>query len=357
MGLVDSFDYQKIGRTLAEIPLVTFSSVRSAHYKLTYEIMNRMSRFIPGLQPPQVPDEALTKEISKRVFELLRQDVRNALEGLYPLSVFQPESPFKHLRRTARIIFDGVGISRRRKARASKEFSKQARSYLEDVPEYYRRNFHFQTDGYLSDWSADLYDHQVELLFGGTADAMRRLMIKPMKEHFKKNPDGRGLTFMEFGSGTGRSTRNIRLAFPQARIVSTDLSEPYLKAARTRLEGYKKLDFVRADAGDLPFADSKFDAVYSVFTLHETPFEARKKILAEAHRVLKPGGFMGLIDTAQLGDVPELDGIFKNFPTSFHEPFYMNYIKTPIEKLLKAAKFKNIHSEIGLFSKVTTGKK
>ena len=39
-------------------------------------------------------------------------------------------------------------------------------------PDYYQ-NFHHQTDGYLSDHQA-LYDLQVEILFNGSADAMRR---------------------------------------------------------------------------------------------------------------------------------------------------------------------------------------
>ena len=52
----------------------------------------------------------------------------------------------------------------------------------ENYPNYYLRNFHHQTDGYLSDFSASIYDLQVEILFNGSADAMRRRIIKPLKE-------------------------------------------------------------------------------------------------------------------------------------------------------------------------------
>jgi hypothetical protein len=47
-------------------------------------------------------------------------------------------------------------------------------------PRYYRRTFHWQGDGWLSDRSARLYDASVELLFGGTADVMRRMAIPPL---------------------------------------------------------------------------------------------------------------------------------------------------------------------------------
>jgi hypothetical protein len=55
----------------------------------------------------------------------------------------------------------------------------------EGYPSYYLQNFHHQTDGYLSDMSANLYDLQVEILFNGSADAMRRRILAPLKEGLK----------------------------------------------------------------------------------------------------------------------------------------------------------------------------
>ena len=49
-------------------------------------------------------------------------------------------------------------------------------------PRYYLQNFHFQTDGYLSDASAELYDYQVDVMFYGAADAMRRQALVPLGE-------------------------------------------------------------------------------------------------------------------------------------------------------------------------------
>jgi hypothetical protein len=50
----------------------------------------------------------------------------------------------------------------------------------EAFPDYYLQNVHHQTDGYLSDHSAALYDLQVEILFHGAADPMRRRLLKPL---------------------------------------------------------------------------------------------------------------------------------------------------------------------------------
>jgi hypothetical protein len=52
-------------------------------------------------------------------------------------------------------------------------------------PSYYLQNFHHQTDGYLSDASANLYDLQVEILFGGSADVMRRRILAPLSKDLK----------------------------------------------------------------------------------------------------------------------------------------------------------------------------
>ena len=46
-------------------------------------------------------------------------------------------------------------------------------------PTCYLRNFHNQTDGYPSDYSAALYDLQVEILFNGAADPMRWRLLRP----------------------------------------------------------------------------------------------------------------------------------------------------------------------------------
>lgn len=41
-----------------------------------------------------------------------------------------------------------------------------------EAPDYLKRNYHFHTDGYFSDESARPYEHQVEVLFAGTAGPM-----------------------------------------------------------------------------------------------------------------------------------------------------------------------------------------
>ena len=74
------------------------------------------------------------------------------------------------------------------------------------LPDYYRQNFHFQSDGWLSEHSATLYDTQVEVLFTGAADVMRRRAMKPIAD-WLAGRNQRELRGLDVGCGTGRHAR------------------------------------------------------------------------------------------------------------------------------------------------------
>lgn len=295
------------------------------------------------------------KAVFPDLLALLKSDAENIQKGLYPKSVLKPESYLKHLTRFPKIILDGYKITKRRQEKKNHDFDEVAQQYFDEVPDYYKRNFHFQTGGYLTAESASLYEHQVEILFSGAADAMRRLIIKPMKEMYPG--DGEGLHFLEVAAGTGRLTRFVKLAFPKARITVLDLSEPYLAEARQNLKSFDKMNFIQGKAEELPFQNVQFDAVYSCFLFHEIPLEVRKASLLEALRVLKPGGFYGAVDSIQLKDTENMAWALEQFPVDFHEPFYKNYTLHPMEELFTEAGFENSQTQLGFFSKVVSCRK
>lgn len=81
------------------------------------------------------------------------------------------------------------------------------------------------------------------------------------------------------------------------RVVASDLTVEMLAAAGRffRSKGLTNVETTEADAEDLPFGDRTFDIVTCRIAPHHFPTPDR--FVAEASRVLRPGGRLGLIDT------------------------------------------------------------
>ena len=100
---------------------------------------------------------------------------------------------------------------------------------------------------------------------------------------------------LEVGCGTGFMACRIAKE-KNCRIVGIDISERMIGMAKeraNRLGIEDKVTFRMADARTLPFDDNSFDVVFAQFV---TVLLDKKKALAEYKRVLKPGGFLGLVD-------------------------------------------------------------
>lgn len=296
------------------------------------------------------------KTARPKLESLLLKDSENIANSFYPISVLFQESPLDHYFRLPFLIGDAIRAGKQRKNKETANFDQADLEYVNQAPEYYKRNFHFQNGGYLNDSSAALYDHQVEILFSGTAQVMRRQIIPNLKKHFNMS-DGEGLKFLEIGSGTGALTRSIALAFPKAQITCLEISPHYLQYSQERLAHFRRISYVQGIGENLDFKNESYDAVFSCYLFHELPKEIREKVVSEKLRVLKPGGFVGIVDSIQKGDDPDLDWALKQFPIDFHEPFYKNYSESPLEDLLREKATTEVTSEVHFLTKIVCGKK
>lgn len=281
------------------------------------------------------PDPGLSRNHRKillsEILNMLKDDFRNISNKLYFPESLASSSPIEHAKRYIWLVKDSVNATKRAKNRQYMEFSRKAKMYLPGLPEYYRRNFHYQTDGYLSEESAELYEHQTEILFMGTLGLMRRLLLADLIAIGRKKADR--FRVLEIGCGTGESTEILARSLPHIYIEAIDLSDPYLAKARQRLDGVSNARFIQADG--MRFRSNKrFDAVVSSYCLHEMPTEIRKQVIENSAANLRKGGYLLLIDSLQLGERREFDWALKEFPKDFHEPFYANYIQTPLRTLL-----------------------
>ncbi len=96
---------------------------------------------------------------------------------------------------------------------------------------------------------------------------------------------GPGKRALELGCGTGVFLE--RVARCGAEVHGLDLSEDLLEKARARVASLANVVVERGNAEASPYPEGHFDAVYGSSILHHLNLDAA---LAEAHRVLKPGG-------------------------------------------------------------------
>ncbi len=97
---------------------------------------------------------------------------------------------------------------------------------------------------------------------------------------------------LDIGTGTGRLAEFVAgLVGPQGRVIGIDPLESRVDIARLRQSN--TLTFATGRAEDLSrFGDRQFDAVYLNSVFHWIAEKGRA--LREIHRVLKPGGSIGL---------------------------------------------------------------
>jgi SAM-dependent methyltransferase len=129
---------------------------------------------------------------------------------------------------------------------------------------------------------------------------------------FEMLPDVHGLTGLDIGCGEGHNTR--LLARRGARVTAIDIAENFIAHAR-RTEAGEPLgiDYRIASAVELPFEDASFDFATGFMSLMDVPETDR--VLTEAYRVLKPGGFLQFsishpcFDTPHRRNLRDSDGV------------------------------------------------
>lgn len=272
----------------------------------------------------------------RRYEELLDRDVANVEAGYYPRALLFQVPVGTYAWRLPRLLADVPFVLQRAWRGQYKDLPADVDA--DRYPPYFRRTFHWQTDGYLSRRSAELYDVAVELLFAGTADVMRRQVIPPITRAIAGGlpADSR---LLDLACGTARTLAQIAATHPRLRLWALDLSPYYLQEARTTLADVADVSFVAENAEQLPFRDDYFGIVTSVYLFHELPRPARRRVLAEAFRVLQPGGLFVIEDSAQLAESGELAFFLGRFAAEFHEPFYRDYLEDDLAGALAEAGF------------------
>ncbi len=127
-----------------------------------------------------------------------------------------------------------------------------------------------------------------------------------------------GMRILDVAAGTG--TSSMALMVSGAKVVAADFSKGMLEEGKRR---YPDIDFVYADAMNLPFKDAEFDAVTISFGLRNV--QDHKKALSEFYRVLKPGGKLVVCEFSSVRGI--LGGLYR---------FYLRKILPLVARLVSS---------------------
>lgn len=144
-----------------------------------------------------------------------------------------------------------------------------------------------------------------------------------------------GQRVLEIGCGTGNLTVRAKRAQPGAEVIGSDPDPLALARAERKADGLSGIRFERGYAQELPYPDQEFDRVLSAMMLHHLPADIKTAALAEAHRVLRPGGSLHIVDVG--GPVTADDGLVARL--MLHNNHVADNLGDGIPELLRTAGF------------------
>jgi len=103
-----------------------------------------------------------------------------------------------------------------------------------------------------------------------------------------------GARIVDVGCGTGVLTRPLAEVPGVSEVVGVDIAPSLLERARELAADLSAISFEEGDARSLPFEDGAFDAAVFDSTLSHVP--GPERALAEALRVIRPGGVLAIFD-------------------------------------------------------------
>ncbi|MCZ7677413.1 MAG: hypothetical protein M5U28_01010 [Sandaracinaceae bacterium] len=317
-------------------------------------IAQRVVRFVGGARAPQ-PDRATIKALNRRVRELLERDLANVERGMYPRRLLFSIPVSTYARRLPRLFADFPRSMWRRRQADYRDLPDEVDA--RDYPAYFRRTFHWQTDGYLSRRSAELYDVGVEFLFAGTADVMRRQVIPPITTFLRAAGGAKGKRLLDVACGTGRTLAQIAQAHPGAQALRAG-SVALLRAAGARAP--------RGRAGRVPRQRERGAHALRRRALrrgHErvpVPRAAEERAAPRHRRDVPRARARRAPRHRGLGAVRRVLGhplLPRALPEDFHEPFYRDYLKDDLRAALEESGFEVASVDPCFVAKVVVARK
>ncbi|OBX17828.1 SAM-dependent methyltransferase [Erythrobacter sp. QSSC1-22B] len=160
----------------------------------------------------------------------------------------------------------------------------------------------------------------------------------------RERPEWQPKRILDIGATVGHNAVPIAQAYPDAEVVAIDTAGASLRygAARAAAMGVTNIRFVQASGEDLSrWDDGHFDWVQTTMFLHELSAKALPRLLAEANRVLAPGGLILHIEQPQYSDdMPLFEQFMRDWDAfNNNEPFWTAMHAQDLKQVMAEAGF------------------
>ena len=201
-----------------------------------------------------------------------------------------------------------------------------------EIPRYHRAvDIHCQPGGYHTEITEDdvapgaIYDRAVFIYAMGQMGPDNADMGSSAVAWIRENHPGlKPARILDMGCAVGHSTVPYAEAWPGAEVHGIDVAAPMLRYAHARAEALgATAHYSQQNAEKTNFEDASFDLIVSHILLHETSEKAIHNIIAECHRLLKPGGLMVHAETPPYKNLEPFDAFMLDWDTrNNNEPFW-----------------------------------
>ncbi|MBT8422223.1 MAG: methyltransferase domain-containing protein, partial [Gammaproteobacteria bacterium] len=146
---------------------------------------------------------------------------------------------------------------------------------------------------------------------------------------------------LDCGCTIGSNTVPWKKVFPQADVHAIDVSAPLLRYAAARAASMDAdISFRQMNATELDYPDNSFDIVFSSMFLHELPLKDIRAYLAEARRVLRPGGLLLTMELPSNASMAPYEQFYLDWDCYYNkEPFYKPFRDQDYRELCTTAGF------------------
>lgn len=196
------------------------------------------------------------------------------------------------------------------------------------IPDYLEQTYWW---AYVHPKAVYVFERQwlVNLILWGNFNRLRDAALEALGASL----DGRTL---QIACVYGNLTAKLRERLSDdAELHIVDILPVQLANLTRKLPADPRVKLIHADSADLPMASASYERALLFFLLHEMPEDVRRSTIAEALRMLKPGGQLVIVDYHRPSTMNPLywpmQGILRTL-----EPYAMDLWRQPISDWLPA---------------------